>query len=104
MRYIINNVVYITYLTYLTSHLFSGKSLNALPVALSMLVSYLSTLILLGIPAEVYYGGTIFWTSVFGAMLAPVTGMLVFGPLFHRLKIVSVNQVSSMFTSNNYVF
>ena len=74
--------------------LMANQSMRSLPVALSVLASFFSASTLLGTPAEVYEYGTQYWISVFGAMLAPVTGALLFGPMFFKLKVVSVFQVS----------
>ncbi|XP_063399336.1 sodium-coupled monocarboxylate transporter 1-like [Mytilus trossulus] len=72
--------------------LMANQSMRSLPVALSILASFFSASTLLGTPAEIYEYGTQYWVSVFGAMLAPVTGALLFGPMFFKLKVVSVFQ------------
>ncbi|CAG2223180.1 unnamed protein product [Mytilus edulis] len=72
--------------------LMANQSMRSLPVALSVLASFFSASTLLGTPAEIYEYGTQYWISVFGAMLAPVTGALLFGPMFFKLKVVSVFQ------------
>lgn len=71
----------------------ADRSMTSLPVAISVLASFFSASTLLGNPAEIYQYGTQFWISVFGAMCAPVTGALLFGPMFFRLRIVSVFEV-----------
>ena len=71
----------------------ANQSMRSLPVALSVLASFFSASTLLGTPAEIYQYGTQYWISVFGAMCAPITGALLFGPLFFKLKVVSVFQV-----------
>ncbi|KAJ8299392.1 hypothetical protein KUTeg_023452 [Tegillarca granosa] len=70
--------------------LMANRDMRYLPVALSVLASFFSASTLLGTPAEIYQYGTQYWISVFGAVLAPITGALLFGPLFFRLKLVSV--------------
>ncbi|XP_064614404.1 sodium-coupled monocarboxylate transporter 1-like isoform X2 [Liolophura sinensis] len=76
--------------------LLAGRSMRFLPIAISVLASFFSASTLLGTPAEIYQYGTQYWISVFGAILAPLTGALLFGPLFFKLKIVSVFQVLGM--------
>ena len=71
----------------------AGRSMSALPVALSVLASFFSSSTLLGTPAEVYLRGTMYWMCVFGAMMAPCMGAYIFGPLFHRIGCVSVFEV-----------
>ena len=70
--------------------------MSALPVALSMLASFFSASTLLGVPVEVYYRGTQYWMSSFGAMAAPLAGVFLFGPMFHKLGVVSVYEVMTM--------
>lgn len=74
--------------------LMADRSMRSLPVALSVLAIFFSASTLLGTPAEVYVYGIQYWISVFGAILAPLTGAFLFGPMFFKLKIVSVYEVS----------
>lgn len=74
--------------------LMADRSMRSLPVALSVLASFFSASTLLGTPAEVYVYGIQYWISVFGAILAPLTGAFLFGPMFFKLKLVSVYEVS----------
>ncbi|XP_033752712.1 sodium-coupled monocarboxylate transporter 1-like [Pecten maximus] len=76
--------------------LMANRQMMSLPVALSVLASFFSASTLLGTPAEIYQYGTQYWMSVFGAMLAPLTGALLFGPMFFNLKIVSVFEYLEM--------
>lgn len=75
--------------------LMANRSMRFLPISLSVLASFFSASTLLGTPAEIYVHGTQYWMSVFGAVLAPITGALLFGPMFFKLKIVSVFQVKT---------
>ncbi|XP_022310587.1 sodium-coupled monocarboxylate transporter 1-like [Crassostrea virginica] len=70
--------------------LMADRSMRSLPVALSVLASFFSASTLLGTPAEIYEYGIQYWISVFGAILAPLTGAFFFGPMFFNLKLVSV--------------
>lgn len=74
--------------------LMADRSMRSLPVALSVLASFFSASTLLGTSAEVYVYGIQYWISVFGAILAPLTGAFLFGPMFFKLKLVSVYEVS----------
>ena len=77
----------------------ANRSLSAFPVALSVLASFFSASTLLGTPAEIYLRGTQYWMSVWGAMIAPMLGAHLFGPMFHRMGVVSVFDVSSHYCS-----
>ncbi|BFZ25471.1 hypothetical protein BsWGS_28510 [Bradybaena similaris] len=72
--------------------LMAGKDMGCLPLALSVLSSFFSASTLLGTPAEIYQFGTMYWICTFGAVLAPLTGALLFGPMFFKLRVVSVFQ------------
>ena len=74
--------------------LMADRSMKSLPVALSVLASFFSASTLLGTPAEIYEYGVQYWISVFGAILAPISGALLFGPMFFKLKLVSVFEAS----------
>ena len=74
--------------------LMANRSMRSLPVALSVLASFFSASTLLGTPAEIYEYGVQYWISVFGAILAPISGALLFGPMFSKLKLVSVFEAS----------
>ncbi len=90
-----------------TDFLIAGRSMSALPVALSVLASFFSASTLLGTPAEIYLRGTMYWMSVFGAIIAPFIGAFVFGPFFYKLKVVSVFEVmylSTFVKDNSYFF
>lgn len=52
---------------------------------------------MIGTPAEVYLRGTMYWMAVWGAMLAPCIGAYLFGPMFHRMQVVSVNEVIAVY-------
>jgi len=73
--------------------LLADKSMSALPVALSLFASFISASTLLGVPAEIYTQGTMYWMTAWGVMLTPILGATVFGPFFHRLKILSAFEV-----------
>lgn len=69
--------------------LMGGRSLTAVPVALSLTASFMSAVTVLGTPAEVYRFGAMF--SIFGItyFLVVVISAEVFLPVFYRLGITS---------------
>ena len=73
----------------------ADHSMSAFPVALSIVASFFSSSTLLGTPAEVYLRGSMYWMSVWGAMVAPFLGAYLFGPFFHKMNLVSVFEVST---------
>ncbi|XP_033760790.1 sodium-coupled monocarboxylate transporter 1-like [Pecten maximus] len=71
-------------------YLVGNRRLRMLPVAISLVVSFQSSILVLGYPAEVYiYGGDLLWESV-GLMIAMLVSARVVAPLFHPLKLTSV--------------
>lgn len=73
--------------------LMGGRSLNAVPVSLSLTASFMSAVTVLGTPTEVYRFGIIF--SLFGItyLLVAVISAEVFLPVFYRLGITSTYEV-----------
>lgn len=73
-----------------TSEYFVGnRKMAILPVAISLLVSFESSILMLGYPAEIYvYGIQAFWGTV-GFFIANILSIIVIVPLMHPLKITS---------------
>ncbi|XP_048213368.1 sodium-coupled monocarboxylate transporter 1 [Perognathus longimembris pacificus] len=69
--------------------LMGGRSMTAVPVALSLSASFMSAVTVLGTPSEVYRFGAIF--SVFGItyFLVVIISAEVFLPVFYKLGITS---------------
>jgi len=79
------------------SYLMGNRRLQMLPVALSLLVSFESSILMLGFPAEVYvYGIIIEWFNL-SLLLAFSLGASILTELFHPLKVTSVFQVCHIY-------
>src|SRR6218665_155277 len=73
----------------------ANRSLKVLPTTLSLLVSFQSALIILGMTAEMYsYGSHYFILSMFSFTLAIILTTQVAVPWMYPMKLVSVNEVS----------
>ncbi|XP_060064025.1 sodium-dependent multivitamin transporter-like [Ylistrum balloti] len=71
-------------------YLVGNRRLKMLPVAISLVVTFESSILVLGYPAEVYiYGGDLIWTSV-GLMTTMLVATRIVVPIFHPLKLTSV--------------
>ena len=71
----------------------AGRRLGAVPVTMSLIASYVSTIGLLAVPAEVYYFG---FQVVLLSVSKVLSGMLaawLFVPLLHPLGITSAQEV-----------
>lgn len=78
-----------------TEEYFLGdRKLRVIPVGVSLLVSYLSAITILGMPAEIYYYGVEYWFFSLGFTIGACTTCVTFIPLLHPLKITSINEVS----------
>ena len=74
--------------------LMANRNLKIVPVAISILVSFLSAILILGAPAEMYTKGTQYYLYVFGQMAAVVLATVLFVPLFYPLKLTSMYEVT----------
>ena len=79
--------------------LMANRNLKIVPVAISILVSFLSAILILGAPAEMYTKGTQYYLYVFGQMAAVVLATVLFVPLFYPLKLTSMYEVCLLYTS-----
>ncbi|CAD5121146.1 DgyrCDS9681 [Dimorphilus gyrociliatus] len=77
-------------------YLMGNKSLGVIPVALSMFMSYISAILILGNTAEMYLHGTQMWMAAVGSSLAFAISSVIFVPLFYPLNITSSFQYLEM--------
>ncbi|XP_070178289.1 sodium-coupled monocarboxylate transporter 1-like isoform X2 [Littorina saxatilis] len=69
--------------------LMANHSMSVVPVAISILLSFLSAISVLGTPAEMYFNGTQYFMHSFGMMLACVITSQVIVPLIYPLNLTS---------------
>ncbi|CAN9508303.1 unnamed protein product [Ophioblennius macclurei] len=67
-----------------------GRKMGALPVSMSLAASFMSSVTLVSIPAEVYRFGSIFALLCFGYFFAILISSEIFLPVFYRLEIRSI--------------
>ncbi|KAK2167768.1 hypothetical protein LSH36_24g06030 [Paralvinella palmiformis] len=77
-------------------YLMGNRNLRTLPVAMSILVSYVSSILVLGVPAEMYTRGTQLILRTLGYCLACIISSLLFVPLFYGLNVTSSFEVFYM--------
>ena len=77
-------------------YLMGNRNLRTLPVAMSILVSYVSSILVLGVPAEMYTRGTQLILRTLGYCLACIISSLLFVPLFYGLNVTSSFEVSRL--------
>ena len=76
-----------------SEYLMANRKMNTLPVALSMLVSFLSGIVVLGTPAEMYTRGTQLFMRTIGYCIACLISAAVIVPMFFELKVTSSFEV-----------
>lgn len=74
--------------------LMANRQMHVIPVTLSLLASFMSAITLLGTPAEIYRFGTQYWLIWLGYVIMIPLAAHVYIPVFFRLKITSVFEVS----------
>ncbi|XP_072017033.1 sodium-coupled monocarboxylate transporter 1-like [Amphiura filiformis] len=71
------------------SFLLADRSVFSLPVAMTLLASFISPITLLGIPAEIYTYGGLYLDFLFSQCLLYPSIVFIFVPVFYGLKITS---------------
>lgn len=73
--------------------LVGNRQMSVLPVAISLMVSFESSIMMLGVPAEIYmFGIQWFWGNV-GFFIANLLSIKIMVPLIHPLPITSAYEV-----------
>ena len=80
-------------------YLLANRRLSFWPVSISILVSFLSAITLLGLPGEIYSYGTQFYLTIIGYVFVCSAVSTVFVPMFRRINITCVNEVTTTTTS-----
>jgi Na+/proline symporter len=76
-----------------SEYLVGNRKMAVLPVAISLMVSFESSIMMLGTPAEIYrYGIQWIWANL-GFFCANLLAIKIMVPLIHPLKITSANEV-----------
>lgn len=73
--------------------LMGGRSMTAVPVALSLTASFMSAVTVLGTPAEIYRYGAIFCIFAITYGLVVLCSAEIFLPVFYKLGITSTYEV-----------
>lgn len=88
-------------------YLMAGRSMGAIPVAISVLASFVSSVAVLGTPDEIYtYGITYFLLALSPFITIPLVAY-VYLPVYYNLKLTSTYEVGfkigTFFTIFNFV-
>lgn len=74
-------------------YLLANRKMRNWPVAISLLVSYLSAITLLGVPSEIYTYGAQYYVLIISYFIICGTVAIVFVPMFRRVNITCANEV-----------
>ena len=78
-------------------YLMAGKGMGLIPITISLLVSYLSAITLLGVPSEIYTYGLQYCVLLFSYFILCTVAAVIYAPLFCRLNITSAHEVNITF-------
>ena len=81
----------------------AGRKLRTIPVAISFVVTFQSSIIYIGMPAEGYVYGTILSFYALGYAMATLFAALFIIPVFHPLRLMSVYQYLYIRYGNRYL-
>lgn len=73
--------------------LLGGRQMRLLPVTLSLTASFLSAILVLGVPTEIFHHGTMYWMISFSNMMTFPFVVHCILPVFHKLDITSAYEV-----------
>ncbi|XP_064648287.1 sodium-coupled monocarboxylate transporter 1-like [Lineus longissimus] len=74
----------------------ANRNMQVLPVAMSLLASFMSAITLLGTPSEVYVYGTQYWLIGVSYFLVIPFSSYLLHPIFYRLRLTSVYEYLEM--------
>jgi len=75
-------------------YLMGGRDMGMLPVALSLVASFISGISIMGDPAEVYRHGTQYWALIISSFFVSLVVSTVYAPLYLKMQLTSCYQVS----------
>ena len=80
--------------TTVSEYLVGGRNLRPFPVGVSMTVSYISSIAVLGSSSEIHYYGVTFAFYLVGICFGALAAIVSAIPLFHPLQLTSITQVN----------
>ncbi|CAH1797656.1 unnamed protein product [Owenia fusiformis] len=73
--------------------LLGGRNMSVFPVSLSVCATLISTVSIIGFPAEIYNQGTMLWYILIGTAIGYIATAHVYYPIYYDLKITSIFEV-----------
>ena len=88
----------------LSDYLMGSRRMSSVPVGISLAVSFVSAVTILGASAEIYVYGITLLFRYFGGMIGLLLALWLVVPLYHSLKLTSINQVTWRPEAFNYIY
>ena len=82
--------------------LFANRGMMSIPVALSLLASFMSAITILGVPSEIYIFGTQYWLIIASYLILFPSVALIFVPVFRAVEISSSYEVSAWLVKSKH--
>ena len=79
-----------------SEYLLASQKISWFPIFVSMVASFISTVGVMGIPAQIYRTGITFTFYIISFIFPIVLCAEIFTPIFRRLELVSVNEVCTI--------
>lgn len=73
-----------------SEYLTASRSVGLMPVTFSLFASFFSSTAFLGVTAEVYEYGMVYWTMVFGFVIPPILAAFITAPYFSKKNINTI--------------
>lgn len=87
-----------------SEYLLANRKMSVLPVSLSYVVTFMSSMFMLGFPAEMYLYGCTYIFSFVSIVLSSGMIIAILVPLYHPLKLTSLYEVCVLYRRLNYIF
>jgi len=81
-----------------TEFLLGGKKMSTFPVTISLISSFLSSIAVLGWPAEIYRRGSTIAISLLATYCEVFLTAEIFLPIFYKLNLTSIYKVRHFYT------
>ena len=82
------------------NYLLAGRNMEVVPVSMSLVVTFMSALTLLGTPVEMYNYNTMFWWLSLSFVFALSAVIRIFIPFLFQLRITSTFEVRFLIIYN----
>ncbi|KAK6747134.1 hypothetical protein RB195_000388 [Necator americanus] len=73
-------------------YLMGGHMMPSIPVALSLLTTFLSGILMLAVPAEMFQRGVQIWMNFIVGIFSSIITCVVFLPVFHKMKCTCLHE------------